>query len=81
MLYLLYDALSLAAPTKVLMGTDGHTAPEMHWYGALSIKKSLTNFFNQLIEDSYTTEELALQSAEKMLFRNARELYDLEGLR
>jgi|AGTN01.2.fsa_nt_gi Predicted metal-dependent hydrolase of the TIM-barrel fold len=78
---MLYDALSLAAPTKVLMGTDGHTAPEMHWYGAISIKKSLTNFFNELIEDAYTTEELALRSAERMLFRNARELYDLEGLR
>lgn len=78
---LLYDALSLAAPTKVLMGTDGHTAPEMHWYGAKTIKRSMTDFFNRLIEDAYTTEDLALQSAERMLFRNARDLYDLEGLR
>jgi hypothetical protein len=74
------DALSLAPASKVLVSTDGHSIPETHWYGALSLKRALTNALDSLIEERILTGANAELVAARMLHENARELYELEGL-
>ncbi len=78
---IILEALSLAPPSKIFMGTDGHTIPETHWYGAWSMKRALSNVLTRLVAEDFIGEEDALLSAEQMLFRNAGDLYDLEGLK
>lgn len=78
---IILDSLSLAPPTKILMGTDGHTAAETHWFAAVTMKKALSKALTELVQDDFIDEADALLCAEQMLFRNARDLYDLEGLK
>jgi predicted TIM-barrel fold metal-dependent hydrolase len=74
------EALAMAPTTKILAGTDGHTVPESHWYGALSTKRSLGNALSKLIFDGSLHERNAADVAARILHENARELYALEDL-
>lgn len=77
---LILDALSGAPATKLLAGTDGHSVPETHWFGAFSLKRSLSAALNSLIDRDMISEEQANSIAAAVLYRNARELYKLDGL-
>jgi len=74
------EAISLAPVSKILSGTDGHTAPETHWYGALSIKRGLSSVLNDLIDKEFLDYSQAMKAAADILHGNARRLYRLEGL-
>lgn len=76
----LLDALSAAPLTKILAGTGGHTTPESHWYGALSMKKALSLVLIGLIRKEFLEPREAMKVAENILSGNARNLYKLEGL-
>lgn len=77
---MLTEAISLAPVSKILTGTDGHTAPETHWYGALSLKRGLSAVLNQLIEKDFLDYAQAMRIAADILHGNSRQLYKLEGL-
>jgi len=77
---ILLDAISLAPISKILTGTDGHTAPETHWYGALSIKRGLSAVLGKLVEQDILEGRQAMKVAGDILHGNARQLYKLEGL-
>ncbi len=74
------EAISLAPVSKLLAGTDGHTAPETHWYGALSTKRGLSSVLTKLVRDDFMDETEAMKLAGDILYGNARQLYGLEGL-
>lgn len=76
----LLESMAGAPVTKILAGTDGHSVPEMHWYGALMLKDSLSSVLNQLVSDNYLRSVEAHRVAENILYANCRELYELEGL-
>ncbi len=74
------ETMALAPATKILGGTDGHSVPEMHWYGALVTKEALQAVLNRLVSDNFIKLGDALSIAEKVLYDNAKDFYKLEGL-
>lgn len=77
---IMLEALSLAPASKILAGTDGHTAPETYWYGALSFKRSLAKVLTKLLHEDMLDYSQAVKVAALILHENARSLYKLEGL-
>lgn len=77
---MILEALSAAPASKILAGTDGHSCPEMHWYGALRWKLGLQSALNQLLMDGMINLEQAKEIAAQILHGNSKELYKLEGL-
>ncbi|HEY9778404.1 MAG TPA: amidohydrolase family protein [Planktothrix sp.] len=75
------DALSVAPASKILASTDGHSVPETYWYGAQMLKHGLAHCLDQLIAEEFVTAAAASEIAGQILHGNARELYDLEGLK
>lgn len=75
-----FETMALAPTTKILGGTDGHSVPEMHWYGAVSLKQALEDALNQLVSEQYLPGRSAQTAAENILYANCRNLYQLEGL-
>ena len=65
------DCLALAPVNKILAGTDGHTVPEMHWYGATMTYKGIGDALSHLISESFIDSDLAIQYAKKVLGQNA----------
>ena len=67
----------MAPFTKILTSTDGHSIPETHWYGAVSLRKGLSTALGQLVDDEYTDISGAQEIAAAILHGNARQLYGL----
>lgn len=74
------DALSLAPTSKILAGTDGHSVPETHWYGALKWRQSLERALNYFLHNRYLTEEQCFDVAARILHENAQRIYNLENI-
>lgn len=77
---ILLETMAVSPTTKILAGTDGHSIPEMHWYGAINLKNALSSVLNQMVSENYLRVADAQIIAENILFANCRELYFLEGL-
>jgi uncharacterized protein len=77
---LIREALACAPSTKLLAGSDGHTAVESIWYGAYCWKKHLSSVLTDLILEEYLTPDQAQQVGANVLHGNAIRLYGLEGL-
>lgn len=74
------EALAIAPASKVLAGTDGHSCPESHWFGALNWKRGLTFALFHMINSGMLTHREAEQIAALVLHDNAIGLYELQGL-
>ncbi len=74
------EGLSLAPASKILAGTDGHSCPESHWYGALAWKRGLSHCLFEMINGGLITQREAEEIGARILHQNAIELYKLEGL-
>ncbi|MBY0356389.1 MAG: amidohydrolase [Candidatus Obscuribacterales bacterium] len=72
------DALSVAPSTKILAGTDGHTCPETHWFGAVCWKRGLGQALLNMVRGSALTYREAEEIAGLILHGNASDLYRLE---
>lgn len=77
---MLSEALSVAPASKILAGSDGHSCPESHWYGALCWKRGLTFSFYDMIGAGLVTQREAEDLCALILHNNAIRLYKLEGL-
>lgn len=71
------EAISGAPFNKILAGTDGHSIPETHFYGALMTRKGLTAALNALVEDSFLNESRAYEVAKLVLSENAKSIYGI----
>ena len=74
------EAISVAPASKLLAGSDGHSCPESHWYGALCWKRGLTHSLFDMINAGLITHREAEEIAGLVLHDNAIKLYKLEGL-
>ncbi|MBX9685932.1 MAG: amidohydrolase family protein [Candidatus Obscuribacterales bacterium] len=77
---LIHEALSTAPSTKLLAGTDGHSCPESHWFGALNWKRGLSHALFEMINSGLVTQKEAEEIGALVLHDNAIKLYKLEGL-
>jgi hypothetical protein len=76
---LMRELLALAPATKLLYGSDAHSQPEMFWLGARYGRWSLGKILADWIEDDTMEEHEALETAQRICFRNALELYRLDS--
>lgn len=74
----LLEALEAAPIDKILYGSDGFLLPEIHWIAGKLFKESLQSVFDQLIEKKQITQSQAQDSAEKILYKNATQLYTID---
>jgi len=72
-----YEALSAAPVSKILAGTDGHSQPESYWYGALCLRRSLTEALKELVERDYMLKGQMDEVERAVLRSNAINLYQL----
>lgn len=74
---LVREALALCPATKLLAASDGHSYPEMHWWGAVVWDRALREVLDAEIAAQSLDEPAAMEIAARILTDNARELYSL----
>jgi hypothetical protein len=71
------EALGLCPPGKLLAASDGHSYPEMHWWGATVWRRALTRVLAAEVEAGGLDEPAARAAAKRILATNATRLYRL----
>jgi hypothetical protein len=74
---LLREALGLCPAGKLLAASDGHSYPEMHWWGATVWRRALARVLGDEVEAGDLDEAAARAVAGRVLAGNAAELYRL----
>src|SRR6266542_2366455 len=74
---LVREALGLCPASKLLAASDGHSFPEMHWWGAIVWRRALGRVLAAEVRSGGLDEAAALGLAERLLGGNARRLYHL----
>ncbi len=74
---LVREALALCPASKLLAASDGHSFPEMHWWGAVVWRRALDRVLAAEVRSGGLDEPAALRLAERLLGGNARRLYHL----
>jgi uncharacterized protein len=74
---LVREALGLCPASKLLAASDGHSFPEMHWWGAVVWRRALGRVLAAEMRSGGLDEPAALAMAEQLLGGNARRLYRL----
>jgi predicted TIM-barrel fold metal-dependent hydrolase len=73
----LREALGLCPAGKLLAASDGHSYPEMHWWGATVWRHALARVLGDEIDAGGLDEAAARAAAGRVLAGNAAELYRL----
>jgi uncharacterized protein len=76
---LVREALGLCPTSKLLAASDGHSFPEMHWWGATVWRRALANVLGMEVERGDLDERTAGELAARILGGNAERLYGLDG--
>lgn len=76
---LVREALALCPADKLLAGSDGHSYPEMHWWGAVVWDRALRQVLDPELAAGELDEPAARDVAERILGGNARILYGLDS--
>jgi predicted TIM-barrel fold metal-dependent hydrolase len=71
------ELLGLAPASKLLFSTDASLIPELYWVGARIGRRALARVLDEHIADGAIDERIALDWAERMLWRNAEAVYGL----
>ncbi len=74
---LVAEALGSCPTTKLLAGSDGHSYPEMHWWGARMWRAALAEFLEREVAADRLERSWAVPLAGAVLGGNARRLYRL----
>jgi hypothetical protein len=74
---LVAEALGLCPPGKLLAASDGHSYPEMHWWGATVWRHALARVLRAEVEGGGLDEPAARAAARRVLAANATRLYRL----
>lgn len=74
---LYYEALSAAPYSKLLAGTGGNSQPESFWYGAVCLRRGLSEALKELTEKGYLLKAQMEEVERAVLRSNAINLYDL----
>lgn len=76
---LVREALALCPATKLLAASDGHSYPEMHWWGAVVWDRALREVLDAEVAAQGLDEPAGMDIAGRILTGNARKLYGLPG--
>ena len=71
------ELLGLAPASKLLFSTDASLVPELYWVGARLGRRALGRVLDEHIADGAIDERVALDWAERILWRNSEALYAL----
>lgn len=74
----LLSLLEMTPTSKLMIGTDGFNAPEVHWFGAKAGRRSLASALETLHRDGWLAAEDLEEIARAILHDNAARLYRLE---
>jgi uncharacterized protein len=74
---LVAEALGLCPPGKLLAASDGHSYPEMHWWGATVWRRALARVLQAEVSGGGLDEPAARATARRILAANATRLYRL----
>jgi len=75
---LVREALALCPTSKLLAASDGHSFPEMHWWGATVWRRALASVLGAEVERGELDERTAGELAARILGGNAERLYGLD---
>jgi predicted TIM-barrel fold metal-dependent hydrolase len=71
------ELLGLAPASKLLFSTDASLVPELYWVGARIGRRALGRVLDEHIADGAIDERIALDWAERILWRNSEAVYGL----
>jgi hypothetical protein len=71
------ELLGLAPASKLLFSTDASLVPELYWVGARVGRRALGRVLDEHIADGAIDERVALDWAERILWRNSEAVYGL----
>jgi hypothetical protein len=71
------ELLGLAPASKLLFSTDASLVPELYWVGARAGRRALGRVLDEHIAEGAIDEEVALDWAERILWRNSEAVYGL----
>ena len=71
------ELLGLAPASKILFSTDASLVPELYWVGARIGRRALGRVLDEHIADGAIDEPVALDWAERILWRNSEAVYGL----
>lgn len=77
---LITEALAIAPTTKLLAGTDGHSHPAMHAYGAMIWRSALQEALHGLKQRGFVNDTACDTIEKRVLHENAIRLYRLSSL-
>ena len=71
------ELLGLAPASKLLFSTDASLVPELYWVGARIGRRALGRVLDEHIADGAIDERVAMDWAERILWRNSEAVYRL----
>lgn len=71
------ELLGLAPASKLLFSTDASLVPELYWVGARIGRRALGRVLDEHIADGAIDERIALDWADRILWRNSERVYGL----
>jgi uncharacterized protein len=71
------ELIGLAPASKLLFSTDASLIPELYWVGARVGRRALGRVLDEHIADGAIDERIALDWAERILWRNSEAVYRL----
>jgi predicted TIM-barrel fold metal-dependent hydrolase len=71
------ELIGLAPASKLLFSTDASLVPELYWLGARVGRRALGRVLEEHIADGAIDGSVALDWAERILWRNAEAVYRL----
>jgi hypothetical protein len=71
------ELLGLAPASKLLFSTDASLVPELYWVGAVVGRRALGRVLDEHIAEGTIDEAIALDWAERILWRNSEAVYGL----
>jgi uncharacterized protein len=71
------ELLGLAPASKLLFSTDASLVPELYWVGARVGRRALGRVLDEHVADGAIDERVALDWAERILWRNSEAVYGL----
>jgi hypothetical protein len=74
----IHELLEFAPVNRIMFGTDGVIIPETYWMGYTQGIKILGQALDELVKDDWITPGEAMEFAEKILYKNAVNIYGLK---
>src|SRR6266536_2088806 len=75
--HLVREALGLCPAGKLMAASDGHSFPEMHWWGAIVWRRALATVLGAEVDRGDLDQPAADEISSRILGRTARSLYRL----